>query len=740
MADNIAKVVMIDRSVYDNLNPPENNTIYFVREGSPYTSKALSLYVGEAKQCDLLDITGEATFDPQTNEYSIPQAYRIDGKLLFSQQTIVTEKLNPGDQKTDDNSYSFFRISMWDSTSGKFKDCTGFPNNVILVKDGQLPYSGSQGVPGDAIKDFIYVDVMNRSIYVFDGNSYIPIIDLSQYATKEWVQDYHDSHPTPVNIDNVTILKDTINNVPDTLHGAGADVSGKTFMDTDSTPSTPMIASTGSHIFNNYTNNIAVKPYSSVFGSYNEEKKSDNELGCNIISGSNNKVKSADCSIISGNYNQIMFSGIGLRTFTYGARNSIYGSGSFSYQYGPIVTTLGINNNIQVSKVDSSDPSTAGSSIFINGYSNSATVSENRQCTILGHSNSFTASGGSEDGHTLICGESNTVTNVYGQFITGYRNSFTNSGFLYDAQGSSIIGCYNAIDTPSSVRVFLIGSENIVSKNGNTNPSCGASYITETGSNNEIVLSQSDIAKVKYCNILGYNNSIIRNTSDVNYSTVVGNSLYSEWSNCLVMGIGNTTTLPTLHSGTDPIIIIGSQDTKNSGPRRNIAIVTSENEMLYYGDVTDAGTDMSLKTSFRTVTVTPSSGAVTLANLPRNGDETILSYDMGDSSNPVSLTSITISDLSVPIMGTATDVGLDVANGEVDDYCATIAFRPNAQTPISDVTTLLTNFNPTGQEPRIYLMNPDIDVSTYTVIHLLLFYDGFNVCCTVAGYEEVPTV
>ena len=113
---------------------------------------------------------------------------------------------------------------------------------------------------------------------------------------------------------------------------------------------------------------------------------------------------------------------------------------------------------------------------------------------------------------------------------------------------------------------------------------------------------------------------------------------------------------------------------------------------------------------------------------------------MGDSNNPVSLTSITISDLSVPIMGTATDVGLDVANGEVDDYCATIAFKPNAQTPISDVTTLLTNFNPTGQEPRIYLMNPDIDVSTYTVIHLLLFYDGFNVCCTVAGYEEVPSV
>lgn len=729
-----ANVVMLDRSVYDNkarAGTIDNSTIYFVREGSPALSKMMSLYVGLAKQCDLLDITDDLVLDPETNEYIIPQSHRIPNKLLFYKQTLVTDSPDPQDPSYE-YTYDYYRISMWDDTKQKFLDCNGFPNNVIVITQGVLPDSN------DAVKNFTYIDIMNRSIYVFDGNSYIPIIDLSQYATKEWVQDYHDSHPTPVNVDNVTILKSTIGGVPDVLHGAGADVSGKTFMDADTTPSTPMIASKGAHIFNDYTSNIAVKPYSSVFGSYNEEKKSNSELGCNIISGSNNKVKSADCSIISGNYNQIMFSGKGLRTFTYGARNSIYGSGSFSYQYGPIVTTLGINNNIQVSKVDSSDPSTAGSSIFINGYNNSTTVSENRQCTILGHSNSFTASGGSEDGHTLICGESNTATNVYGQFITGYRNSFTNSEFLYDAQGSSIIGCYNVIDTPSSVRVFLMGSENTVSKNGNTNSSCEASYITETGSNNEIVLSQSGIAKVKYCNILGYNNSIVRNTSDVNYSTVVGNSLYSEWSNCLVMGIGNTTTLPTLQSGIDPIIIIGSQDTKNSGPRRNIAVVTSDNEMLYYGDVTDAGTDMSLKTSFRTVTVTPSSGAITLANLPRNGDETILSYDMGDSSNPVSLTSITISDLSVPIMGTATDVGLDVANGEVDDYCATIAFKPNGT--ISSASDILTNFNPNGQEPRIYLMNPDIDVSTYTVIHLLLFYDGFNVCCTVAGYEEVPTV
>lgn len=738
MADNIAKVVMIDRSVYDNLNPPENNTIYFVREGSPYTSKALSLYVGGAKQCDLLDITGETTFDPQTNEYSIPQAYRIDGKLLFSQQTIVTEKLNPGDQKTDDNSYSFFRISMWDSTSGKFKDCTGFPNNVILVKDGQLPYTGSQGVPGDAIKDFIYVDVMNRNIYVFDGNSYIPLVNLSEYATQEWVLDQISQIHFDVNVDNVTILKDTINDVPNTLHGAGADVSGKTY----TIDGSDVTAFSGAHVFNDYSGNKATKPYSSVFGKNNTESYTgtiENYWGCNLISGLGNSVKGVDYSVVSGYNTSVSFTGKGLRAYSFGARNSITGQGTYDFSYGPISSIFGLYNRLTLT--DGNTGSSSGDVSFISGNDNQVSIGASMHCSIFGYQNSFSATTLSyvprQELHTFIAGSSNSVTNTYGCTVLGYWNRVTTSSNRGRHVGMSILGSQNQFECDGGEGVSIVGHQN---RAGGSSPNTSISHSTVHGSNN---LLSGAAQGIGYCDIIGSNNTIQvpeNATESVSYCQMLGDALYTSWSNCTIIGMSNTKTLPALPSGTTARIIIGTGNGDADSQRRNMAIITSDNEMLCYGDVTDAGTDMSLKTSFRTVTVTPSSGAITLANLPRNGDETILSYDMGDSNNPVSLTSITISDLSVPIMGTATDVGLDVANGEVDDYCATIAFKPNAQTPISDVTTLLTNFNPTGQEPRIYLMNPDIDVSTYTVIHLLLFYDGFNVCCTVAGYEEVPSV
>lgn len=738
MADNIAKVVMIDRSVYDNLNPPENNTIYFVREGSPYTSKALSLYIGEAKQCDLLDITGETTFDPQTNEYSIPQAYRIDGKLLFSQQTIVTEKLNLGDQKTDDNSYSFFRISMWDSASGKFKDCTGFPNNVILVKDGQLPYTGSQGVPGDAIKDFVYIDIMNRNIYVFDGNSYIPLVNLSEYATQEWVLDQISQIHFDVNVDNVTILKDTINDVPDTLHGAGADVSGKTYTIDGSN----VTAFSGAHVFNDYSGNKATKPYSSVFGKNNTESYTgtiESYWGCNLISGLGNSVKGADYSVVSGYNTSVSFTGRGLRAYSFGARNSITGQGTYDFSYGPISSIFGLYNRLTLT--DGNTGSSSGDVSFISGNDNQVSIGASMHCSIFGYQNTFSATTLSyvprQELHTFIAGSSNSVTNTYGCTVLGYWNRVTTSSDRGRHVGMSILGSQNQFECDGGEGVSIVGHQN---RAGSSSQNTSITHSTVHGSNNMLSGATRGIS---YCDIIGSNNTIqvSENAPEaVMHCQMLGDALYTSWGNCTIIGMSNTKTLPTLPSGTTARIIIGTGHGDADSQRRNMAIITSDNEMLCYGDVTDAETDMSLKTSFRTVTVTPSSGAVTLANLPRNGDETILSYDMGDSNNPVSLTSITISDLSVPIMGTATDVGLDVANGEVDDYCATIAFRPNAQTPISDVTTLLTNFNPTGQEPRIYLMNPDIDVSTYTVIHLLLFYDGFNVCCTVAGYEEVPSV
>lgn len=736
MADALAKVIMLDRTTYDNrvaAGTIENDAIYFVREGSADTASMLSLYVGLAKQCELVDISDDAEveFDNVTNLYTIPEKYHVPGKMFFFQQNIVSNM----EDATTPIVKPVYHLCMWDATNERFVDCSGIPNNVIVCTNGQLPRIDVQH--SEAIKDYVYIDVMNRDIYVFDGNAYIPILTLSQYATKDWVQDYHDSHPTPVNVDNVTILKSTIEGVPNTLHGAGADVSGKAFTDTSTTPSTTMTAYTGAHIFNNYQNNVATKPYSSVFGFDNKEKIDPNVTlqnyanGSNIIGGYSNTVFGVDRSFIFGARNTANYTGTipgtSITTCIVGRDNSLSGTKNYgNYDEIPHINIFGKYNTATLNI-----PGTNLNASFICGYQNTATLNDKKPTTLIGFQNSVTtdSSSGGTNYATCMIGDENGLTNTSGYTIIGYYNHVYNIGTEASSEGCSIIGHTNTVRGRTTQAVNLMGSQLEIYGTSTSD----ANMISMIGTSNAINIGNSKQASK--CYVVGRANAIQATDSSVDTCILVGHGLYSEWSNCIVLGKSNTRTLPTLPSGAEPGLIIGNG---YGNVYRNMAIITSDNEMLCYGDVTDAGTDMSLKTSFRTVTVTPSSSAVTLANLPRNGDETILSYDMGDSNNPVSLTSITISDLSVPIMGTATDVGLDVANGEVDDYCATIAFKPNGS--IASASDILTNFNPTGQEPRIYLMNPDIDVSTYTVIHLLLFYDGFNVCCTVAGYEEVPTV
>lgn len=748
MADALAKVIMLDRTTYDNrvaAGTIENDAIYFVREGSADTASMLSLYVGLAKQCELVDISDDAEveFDNVTNLYTIPEKYHVPGKMFFFQQNIVSNM----EDSTTPIVKPVYHLCMWDATNERFVDCSGIPNNVIVCTNGQLPRIDVQH--SEAIKDFVYMDVMNRNIYVFDGNSYIPLLNLSQYATREWVQEYHDSHPTPVNVDNVTILKSTIEGVPNTLHGAGADVSGKTV--TYGGNST-IVCLKGSHTFNRYQGeympNLASRPYSSVFGSENTELYGSDEnmsadylRGSNIIGGYSNTLTSGvDQSFIMGTNNTATITQRQTRgNAIVGEGNQLNGKGAY-YDGGVAQKAyiLGGNNTVTMDQ----EPVLTGASSFAFGASNQIVNKCGRTIVAVGEQNNITTqSFGNYT--TFLIGKDNNGADSSGFTAIGYRNLISNNNA---SLGPFIVGDKNSSFGQANNSTVIIGHQNAFNSSGGEYPSQVSNQSTNErlyiiGSENFVKGEANTASSVVASAIFGcYNNVNIGTVGGQSFHqmSVFGHNLTNSWDNCMTIGYGNTTTLP---QGVDARIIIGN-DYIESGTqqlvKRNAAILTRDNESLFYGDVTDAGTDMSLKTSFRTVTVTPSSGAVTLANLPRNGDETILSYDMGDSSNPVSLTSITISDLSVPIMGTATDVGLDVANGEVDDYCATIAFKPNGS--ISSASDILTNFNPTGQEPRIYLMNPDIDVSTYTVIHLLLFYDGFNVCCTVAGYEEVPTV
>lgn len=800
MADSVS-VVMIDRTTYDlakRAGTLNNDTIYFVREGTSELAQILSLYVGLSWQCDLLDITEDpnVSFNAVTNEYDIPQSYHIHNKLLFYKQTIVTDKVDNSTNET----YDYYRIVMWDGE--KFRDCMGLPNNVIVCSDS-IPNTA------DAIKDFVYIDVANRNIYVFDGNSYIPIIELSQYATKTWVEDYHNSHSQTVQVDNVTIQK-TAQNV---LYGAAADIGEKTFVFDGSTTITTKKGATALNMYpkesdEDYNDtNIAVTPNTVIggwgnreayplnppqYGPYDQYKYGSNFIfgmngGVNPVTGgpSNGKgLRGLNGSIVVGKRNLADVDG-------YTCGNAIFGN------YNAIAGTA------------DSGQSESDASAFMFGSANTITVTnwtQHANAVEIGHSNNINDMGVNM---SYTIGNKNSIThtvtrgNYYPVFAVGSQNTVVDCAHLmllgekctYDidpdapetnqSEGSTILGSLHHIlsalsgttlfgsqtlfrsDTydgtipdsghgGSAFRCTIGGFQNSItctSDANNTGHFNGIGYTTILGNSNNI--SSGSYGDLSYSEIIGSfntcdasNTSIIgqQNTSHQDYSIVIGNNLtcptFAQDSGkidfCMVVGSNNNTSM-SLPTGAKPRFVIGNGGIETSGSSvirtpRNAMVVDSFNNMFLYGEVINTGgftsesnftnseKDISLVSTIRNSTVTQSGGVYEIATLPRNNDETII-----NSSSTTGQMEIT--DLVVPINGTNVAVNL------VEDYCATIAFKKASS--LTSASDILTNFT-SGSQNRIYLLNPDIDISTYTIIHLLLFYDGFNMCCTVAGYEEDP--
>lgn len=745
-----ANVVMLDRSVYNNkvhAGTIDNSTIYFVREGTSETANMMSLYVGLAKQCDVVDISNDsdATFDPTSDTYSIPNKYRTHGKLYFFEQNIVTDM----EDSTTPVTTSMYHLCAWDPTLGEFLNCMGNPNNVIVCTGGELPRHDAEHQ--EAIKNFTYIDVMNRSIYVFDGNSYIPIIDLSQYATKEWVQDYHDSHPTSVNVDDITILKSTIGGVPDVLHGAGADVTGRSVPTSSFSIGSYEIGATtageykkpkqdalsGATILNYYEQNKPVLPNSVTIGKYNAEfypsgYSASTYSGNNLLGGSQNWVEGANVSLLYGFQNKVSLSGGEMYGATIlGRRNTLTGS---MYEYsdsysGSQVSIIGMHNTLTNNNTDSSS---LGASTII-GRENSVTINDKYTHIVLGYGNTLTTYQYANCGD-FIAGDSNVVTNTTGVNVIGYQNTFSGSS-TGSSRGSAVVGCFNDVKGKPSESVIVVGQSNNINASGSAIQGTDVSFarISCVGDGNSVNFdtgSTTQSADGIYS--FGQNNRINISGSGHEARMCAGIDLRNNWDHCAVYGLGNVDTLPT--GVTKPSVIVGSMfedpDNHDALTRRNLFVVDNDNTQIQYGNIVNKGTDMRLVSDFVEYELSGSEStnhAVVMSTLPTNGSETILSYN---NSNTVNITSIEISSLTVPA---PYDSASPKAVSSVKDYCATIVFKPLS--PILDVTTLMANFDPTSQN-RIYLMNPTVDISTYTVIHLLLFYDGFNVCCTVAGYEE----
>lgn len=114
------------------------------------------------------------------------------------------------------------------------------------------------------------------------------------------------------------------------------------------------------------------------------------------------------------------------------------------------------------------------------------------------------------------------------------------------------------------------------------------------------------------------------------------------------------------------------------------------------------------------------SNTYTFNYLPTNSHEVLIDIT-------TTILSLTVSDIAH--MGNS-------STATTSDYTCVLIFRKNSS--VADATSLMTNFNPTGNTPKIYLLNPDYDISDKTVIHIFIFYDGMNMCAIVAGYDDTP--
>lgn len=115
------------------------------------------------------------------------------------------------------------------------------------------------------------------------------------------------------------------------------------------------------------------------------------------------------------------------------------------------------------------------------------------------------------------------------------------------------------------------------------------------------------------------------------------------------------------------------------------------------------------------------SNTYTFSYLPANSHEVLVDIT-------TTILSLTISDIE--------HVG-NSSTARTNDYSCVLIFKKNSS--VADANSLLTNFTSSSASTKIYLLNPDYDISERDVIHIFLFYDGLNMCAIVAGYTTVSS-
>lgn len=190
MAD-IPVIYILSRNNYNNFGDENyGNNIFFVRENSENLDNMISLYVGKAKQSDVVIVNGQSVWDNVTNTVNIgtggvPEDYKVEGKLILAQRTI--------------NDKTFYNALTYNTSVGTFVDC-GIPNNVVLVDENWSTYDILDGV-----KDFFYIQPSTHSIYVFNGSAYDPVITSTMFITREEAETRFVTNDKMPTADGVTI-------------------------------------------------------------------------------------------------------------------------------------------------------------------------------------------------------------------------------------------------------------------------------------------------------------------------------------------------------------------------------------------------------------------------------------------------------------------------------------------------------------------------------------------------------
>lgn len=458
--------------------------------------------------------------------------------------------------------------------------------------------------------------------------------------------------------------------------------------------------------------------------------------GCVALGMLNTFTGGGMCASI-GQFNEIT---AGSSCISLGDHNNIHAPSQTPYSdtYYDIYSTaiysaiaIGTNNNVSghsfKEKVNGSLKDCTNFSNIAIGHGNTISETSNGSIVIGGYKTGNARYEGFENGNTvhtprsIVIGHSNTLNNTQDSisrststrynFIIGANNTMGVSGAV--AEGVHVFGDHNSIGLNSSISDYSLRTTYVI------------------GSNNSVQLDGSNDTYV-----FGYENTPLGGDT-----MLIGHNIRSNGG--IVIGTFNDVQ-------TRRGIVLASG--WGQGPEGD-PFIRFDAVHIHGRDIVvdpDKKTNRSLRSGYGTSltlgvqilsqqTGTIVDNVLQYGKIP--GNNYIASVTWGDTNK---LQFLLNSDNKFtypqptdvePYMETSVEVQ-DVLLESTPDYsCLLVIPKLSSFNSASDI---IVNFT-ANDASKIYLLNPDIDISSYTTIHILLFYDLSNLCAIVSGYQEVTT-